>query len=161
MSLDQKLRDTEFIKAHSWGKILTYLKRQFDQWATLKLAQHGYKHFKIAYMPVLMNIKAEGTNNNELAKHARVTKQAMSKVAKELVEYGYIKTKIDQTDKRSTIFMLTDKGKKLVIEARLCVKDLMDEYRTVIGHEEYDHTLQVLLKIIEYTDDKLTREGNE
>lgn len=161
MSLDQKLKDTEFIKANSWGKILTYLKRQFDQWATLKLNQGGYRHFKMAYMPVLMNIKAEGTNNNELAKSARVTKQAMSKVAKELVEYGYIKTKTDPTDKRSTIFTLTDKGKKLVIEARLSVKDLMDEYRTMLGHEEYDRTLQVLLKIIEYTDEKLTRETNE
>ena len=161
MSLDQKLKDTEFIKTNSWGKILTYLKRQFDQWATLKLNQGGYRQFKIAYMPVLMNIKAEGTNNNDLAKSARVTKQAMSKVAKELVEYGYIKTKTDPSDKRSTIFMLTDKGKKLVIEARLSVKDLMDEYRTMLGHEEYDRTLQVLLKIIEYTDEKLTRETNE
>ncbi len=161
MSLDQKLKDTEFIKVNSWGKILTHLKRQFDQWATLKLNQGGYKHFKMAHMPVLMNIKAEGTNNNDLAKSARVTKQAMSKVAKELVEYGYIKTKTDLSDKRSTIFMLTDKGKKLVIEARLCVKDLMDEYRTIIGSEEYDRTLQTLLRIIDYTDDKLKQEGNE
>jgi DNA-binding MarR family transcriptional regulator len=161
MSLDQKLKDTEFIKTNSWGKILTYLKRQFDQWATQKLTENGYKHFKIAYMPVLMNIKAEGTNNNELAKYARVTKQAMSKVAKELVDYGYIKTKTDPSDKRSTIFMLTDKGKKLVIEARCSVKDLMDEYRTVIGAEDFDRTLQVLLKIIDFTDEKLKGDSNE
>lgn len=161
MSLDQKLKDTEYIKTNSWGKILTYLKRQFDQWATLKLNENGYKHFKMAYMPVLMNIKAEGTNNNELAKSARVTKQAMSKVAKELIDNGYIKTKTDPSDKRSTIFLLTDKGKKLVIEARVCVKELMDEYRALVGGDDFDRTLQVLLKIIDYTDDKLKREGNE
>lgn len=161
MSLDQKLKDTEYIKTNSWGKILTYLKRQFDQWATLKLTENGYKHFKMAYMPVLMNIKAEGTNNNELAKSARVTKQAMSKVAKELIDNGYIKTKTDPSDKRSTIFLLTDKGKKLVIEARVCVKELMDEYRALVGGDDFDRTLQVLLKIIDYTDDKLKREGNE
>jgi DNA-binding MarR family transcriptional regulator len=157
MSLDQKLKDTEYIKAHSWGKIVTFMKRQFDQWATEKLAEHGYHAFKMAYMPVLMNIKSEGTNNNELAKLARVTKQAMSKVARELIESGYIKTKTDPSDKRSTIFMLTDKGKKLVIEARLCVKDLMDEYRQLIGAEEYDRILQALIRILEYTDQKLQR----
>jgi len=108
---------------------------------------------------VLMNIKLEGTNNNELARNARVTKQAMSKVAKELYELGYIKTKVDPSDKRSTIFMLTERGKKLVVEARLAVKELMDEYSEVFGHEEYGHTLQMLLKIIDYTDQKLIREN--
>lgn len=161
MSLDQKLRDTAFIKSNSWGKIVTLTKRQFDQWATMKLAENGYTEFKTAYMPVLMNIGIEGTNNNELAKLARVTKQAMSKVSRELIDHGYIKTKTDSNDKRSTIFMLTDKGKKLVIEARLCVKDLMDEYRNLLGAEEYDRTLQTLLRILEYTDQKLQRDHHE
>src|SRR5690349_23805618 len=112
MSWDKKLKDTEYIKTHSWGKIVTYLKRQFDQWATQKLSEQGYNDFKMAYMPVLMNIKPEGTNNNELAKLARVSKQAMSKVARELQDLGYIKTKSDANDKRITIFMLTERGKK-------------------------------------------------
>lgn len=159
MTLDQQLRDTECLKIKSWGKILSYLKRQFDQWATERLNQHGYKNFKMAYMPVIMNIKVEGTNNNELARNARVTKQAMSKVAKELYELGYIKTKVDPNDKRSTIFMLTERGKKLVVEARLAVKSLMDEYREVFGHEEYDRTIDMLMKIIDYTDQKLGEDG--
>lgn len=155
MSLDKKLKDTEYIKTHSWGKIVTYLKRQFDQWATEKLSAQGYNDFKMAYMPVLMNIKLEGTNNNDLAKTARVSKQAMSKVAKELQDLGYIKTKVDSKDKRSTIFMLTERGKKFVVEARLCVKDLMDEYRENIGKTEFDQAVQTLLAIMEYTDKKL------
>ncbi|RAV98795.1 MarR family winged helix-turn-helix transcriptional regulator [Pseudochryseolinea flava] len=161
MSLDQKLRDTEYLRTHSWGKLITLLKRQFDHWATLKLTENGYDEFKTGYMPVLMNISLDGTNNNELAKLARVTKQAMSKVSRELIDLGFIKTKTDPTDKRSTIFILTEKGKKLVIEARLCVKDLMDEYRILIGAEDYDKTLQTLLRILEYTDQKLQREHHE
>jgi DNA-binding MarR family transcriptional regulator len=154
--LDQQLVDTEFIKVHSWGKIVTYLKRQFDFWTTEQLILHGYKNFKIAYMPVLMNVSVDGTNNNELAKRARVSKQAMSKVLKELSLHGYIKTKTDQTDKRSSIVMLTDKGKRFVIDARLCVKDLMDEYRKEIGKADFDETIQTLLKIIEFNDRKIS-----
>jgi len=156
MNLDQRLRDTDHLKIHSWGKILSYLKRQFEEWATNRLSANGYKNFKMAYMPVLMNIKLEGTNNNDLAKNARVSKQAMSKVAKELQEHGYIKTKTDPKDKRSTIFLLTDKGKKLVIEARLAVESLMNEYRVAFGQKEYDNTVSMLEKIIEYTDKKLS-----
>lgn len=153
-SVNQLLKDTEFLKQHSWGKILSYLKRQFDAWTTDQLLKNGYKNFKIAYMPVIMNIGPDGTNNNDLAKHARVSKQAMSKVLQELLQAGYIKAKTAEQDKRSMVLLLTDKGKKLVVEARLCVKSLMDEYRQEIGEKEFEQTIQVLLKIIEYNDRK-------
>jgi DNA-binding MarR family transcriptional regulator len=154
-TVDRKLKDPEYIKLYGWGKIISYLKRQFDFWANDQLGRRGYKHFKMAYMPVLMNISTdEGTSNNDLAKVCRVTKQAMSKVLKELTKYGYIKTKVDPLDKRSSIIMLTDKGKKFVIDARSCMKDLMQEYRDVIGAKDFDHTLQLLVKIIEYNDMK-------
>ena len=155
MAIDKKLRDTEFIRLCSWGKILTYLKKQFDGWAIHKLSERGYKDFKMAYMPVIMNIDIEGTNNNELARRARVSKQAMSKVIKELQRSGYIASKTDANDKRSIIFMLTERGKKIVLEARLCTKDLMDEYRKVMGKNEFDDLTQKLLGLIEYNDKHL------
>jgi DNA-binding MarR family transcriptional regulator len=155
MNLDQQLADTEYIKKYNWGKLLTLSKRQFDEWATAKLASHGYEDFRMAHMPILMNIKAEGTNNNELAGHARVTKQAMSKVAKELQQMGYIKSKTSAEDKRNTIFTLTERGKKLVLQARLAMKELMDTYRKEFGKEEFDRTLKLMTQIMEFTDQKL------
>ena len=74
MNLDQKLKDTLYIKSENWGKILAVSKRQFDEWATTRLAKEGYADFKMVYMPVLMNIQPDGTNNNELACHAKVSK---------------------------------------------------------------------------------------
>jgi DNA-binding MarR family transcriptional regulator len=155
MNLDKQLADTEYIKKQNWGKLLNLSKRQFDEWAMRRLNSHGYSDFKMAYMPVLMNIQSGGTNNNELAGHARVTKQAMSKVARELQEMGYIKSKPSPEDKRSTIFTLTDRGKKLVIQARLSVQELMDTYRKEFGKEEFERTLKMMFRIIEYTDQKL------
>ena len=155
MNLDKKLQETEYIKRENWVKLVHVLKHQFNDWTLNNLCEHGYADFKMVYMPVLMNIKLEGTNNNDLANHARVTKQAMSKVAKELQELGYIKSKADPNDKRSSIFTLTERGKKLVLEARLLVKDLMDEYRSVIGKAEFDKATQVILKILDYNDQQL------
>jgi DNA-binding MarR family transcriptional regulator len=155
MNLDKQLADTEYIKKHNWGKLIAISKRQFDEWAMRRLNSHGYSDFKMAYMPVLMNIQAGGTNNNELAGHARVTKQAMSKVAKELQKMGYIKSRSSLEDKRSTIFTLTDRGKKLVIQARLSVQELMDTYRKEFGKEEFERTLKMMFRIVEYTDQKI------
>ena len=155
MNLDQKLKDTLYIKSENWGKILAVSKRQFDEWATARLAREGYADFKMVYMPVLMNIHPEGTNNNELACQAKVSKQAMNKVVKELLKLGYIQSRPSKEDKRNTIFSLTDRGKRLVIHARLAVKELMDGYRNHIGKNEFDKTLKTLLKIIEYNEQQL------
>jgi len=155
MNLDQKLKDTLHLKSENWGKILAVSKRQFDEWATSKLSTEGYADFKMVYMPVLMNIQPEGTNNNELASHAKVSKQAMNKVVKELLKLGYIQSKASKEDKRNTIFTLTERGKKLVIHARLAVKGLMDIYREHIGQKEFERTLKTLHQIIEFTDQQL------
>jgi len=101
-------------------------------------------------MPLIMNIKPEGTNNNELAAVAKISKQGMSKVVKDLLLKGYIETKIDPSDKRSTIILLTDKGKRFVIQARHCVKTLTTEYQNLLGRREYEHMIDNLMKIIEY-----------
>ena len=154
-ALDKKLLETEPIKLGNWVKLISVLKHQFNEWAMAKLAREGFADFKMVYMPVLMNITPEGINNNELASHARVTKQAMSKVAKELQNLGYIKAKTDPRDKRSTIIMLTDRGKKLVIEARLRVCDLTNEYRKLFKASDFDKATEILTKVIAYNDEVL------
>lgn len=160
MSLDQQLIETEYIKKHNWGKVLTLSKRQFDEWATRRLSSNGYEDFKMVYMPVLMNIHREGTNNNDLACQARVSKQAMSKVAKELLRLGYIKAKTSKDDKRSTIFTLTDRGKKLVIQARYAVKELTDIYRAEFGKDEFERTIDLLFRIVDFTENNILAKQN-
>jgi DNA-binding MarR family transcriptional regulator len=155
MDLDKQLRESQILKSQNWGKLISISRKQFEEWSINRLCKHGYQDFKIAYMPVFMNIPPEGINNNELARIARVTKQAMSKVVKELQDMGYIKSKVSPEDKRNFIIVLTDKGKKLVIECRLAMKDLMDEYRQVFGKKEFDAMLQMIQKIVEYNDQKL------
>ena len=153
--LDKRLAETDCIKQTNWVKLISILKHQFNEWATARLAERGHKDFKMVYMPVIMNITPEGVNNNLLAGHARVTKQAMSKVAKELQRQGYIKAKKDPNDKRSTIFMLTDRGKKLVIQARASVIDVTEEYRRLTGAYEFEKATEILRKIIDYNDREL------
>jgi DNA-binding MarR family transcriptional regulator len=153
--MDEKLRDTEYILRCGWGKVIGHLRKQFEQWAIERLAQKGYKGFKFVYMPVIMNIDLEGTNNNDLAKRAQVTKQAMSKVVKELQQMGYITSKIDPNDKRSTIFLLTNKGKNFIMGARDSVAELMEEYRNVLGKKKFDETIGNLVTLIQYNNQKI------
>jgi DNA-binding MarR family transcriptional regulator len=152
--LDKQLQEFYQQKHKSWGKLISMLKRQFDHWATAELAENGYEDFKMGYMPLLMNIHPEGITNTELAKKAKVSKQAMSKVVKELQEGGYIQTEIHGQDKRSAIIYLTAKGKKLVLSARGKIFNLEKEYEAVIGKKKFEELKETLEKLIDYHDQR-------
>lgn len=154
MILDKKLQDRDYMVMCGWSKIVSYLKKQLDAWAVEEFTKNDFKDFKTTYMPIVMNIDAEGINNNELAKRAMVTKQAMSKMIKELQEGGYISARTCTTDKRITIYTLTKRGHKFVEVARNCVRELMNEYRVLLGAREFDSVLDKLVKIIYYNNQR-------
>ena len=149
---DKRLLEFQKEKQQSIGKLISHLKRHFDAWAMTEFCGHGDADFKMGYMP--LNIHPEGITNNELAKKARVTKQAMSKVVKELTEADYIASETDGNDKRSSIIYLTPKGKKLVLSARERVLTLENEYEKVLGKKELAQFKDMLLKLIDYHDSK-------
>jgi DNA-binding MarR family transcriptional regulator len=153
--MDRKLKDPEYVQLYGWGKIISHLKKQMDQWATDEITRNGFRDFKIAYMPVIMNIDINGTRNNELATCARMTKQAMSKIVKELQKKGYVSAKTDPSDKRGVIFTLTARGKDFMMGARKCINQLMSEYRKEFGKKNFDDLMNKLINIIEYNDNKL------
>jgi len=145
-----KLDDPEYLLCYGWGKIISILKKQMDQWTIERLSNEGYKDFKVAYMRVIMNIDADGTNNNELATRAGITKQAMSKIVSDLQKKGYIASKTDTKDKRSTIFALTPRGKEFVKCARSNSNKQMDEYRKVFGKKNFNELVMKLVDVIKY-----------
>lgn len=157
IDLDRRMAEVSLLPHQNWAKLLAISKKQFDEWTISRLASCGYDNFKIAYMPVLVNIAVDGIGNKELAHRVRVTKQAMSKVLKELLDLGYISSKVSKEDKRNSVISLTDRGKKLVILCRQSIIELMDEYRAAFGKNEFDSVLAMLHKMIEYNDQRTTK----
>ncbi len=156
--MDKRLLEFHQSKHRSIGKLIGHLKRHFDAWAMNEFAAHGYGDFKIGYMPLVMNIHPEGITNNELAKKANVTKQAMSKVVKELTEADYIRTEIHGRDKRSAIIYLTVKGKKLVLSAKERVLELEKEYEGVLGKRRFAEMKEMVTQLVDYHDAKTEAE---
>lgn len=153
--LDKKLKESHDSKERSWTKLISIMKRQMDSWATAELAKHGYEDFKLGHMPFLMNISPEGITNTELARKARVSKQAMSKVVNELFDLGYIETVEHDTDKRSSLIRLTAKGKKLVITARQAVCGVEADYERLFGKLRFEAMKDMMIRIIAYNEEHL------
>lgn len=150
MELDKKFKKAQEIKQRSYGKLIQLQKRFFDEWALARLAEHGYPHFKMAYMPVLMNIGVDGITNNELADLICVTKQAVSKVIRELEGYGLVKTELHKDDARRAKIQLTRKGKEMVIKTVEEVGKRSAEYEKLVGKEQFKQALETMFMILDY-----------
>jgi DNA-binding MarR family transcriptional regulator len=150
LELEAQFRATITNKHRSWGRLISVLKRQFSAWISDILEKNGYEDFKMAYMPLLMNIGPDGITNKALSEKAFISKQAMSKVVKELLEHGYIETEKDYGDKRCANIFLTAKGKKLAITVREKIDDLENEYYSKFGSTKMDEVKDVLLDIINF-----------
>src|ERR1700733_13502647 len=98
-NLDKELQKTEALSKCSWGKAVSKLKKHFDVWVTEQLHHHFVDDFKLAYMPLIMNIDVDGVTNTDLAKRAGITKQGMSQIVQELEEKKYIKIQTNPKDK--------------------------------------------------------------
>jgi DNA-binding MarR family transcriptional regulator len=148
-SLDQQFLDVVAMRPRLLIKLLSIVKKDFDFQLIEQLQQRGYKDFKIGDMVLLANISPEGTINNELAKKARITKQAMSKVVKNLEANGFIFTRKHETDNRATVIYLSDKGKQLVIDSSACVQIIQRGYTNIIGEKDAEVLKDILFKLVE------------
>jgi DNA-binding MarR family transcriptional regulator len=150
MDLDKRFIKVRELKQKSYARLVSLQKRFLDEWALEKLSQAGYRDFKMAYFPILMNIGLEGATNNELAEKGCVTKQATSKVIKELESYKLVYTELHETDNRCVVIKLTKKGKELVITAAEQIFKRMQEYEKLVGKENFQQAMDTMFKIMEY-----------
>lgn len=146
-TLDKQLAEIIANRPRLLIRLLNIVKKDFDNRLIEKLQQAGYKDFKIGDMVLIVNISQEGTINNELAKKARITKQAMSKVVKNLEATGYIYTRKHETDNRATVIFLSDKGKQLVIDTAAVVQEVQGYYTSIIGEKDAEVLRDILFKL--------------
>lgn len=161
MDLDKQFIKIREVKQRSYGRLVSLQKRFFDEWALDRLACIGYNDFKIAYFPVLMNIGLEGATNNELAEKGCITKQAVSKVIKELESYGLVHSELHTTDSRSVNIQLTKKGKEFVIKATEQVLKRMQEYEKLVGKENFHQAMDTMFIIMNYDKEMWEQKKND
>jgi DNA-binding MarR family transcriptional regulator len=147
-SLDEQLEHYMAQRQRSLIRLIALLKKNMDAQIMEKLQQKGYTNFKLGDLPLIMNIQPEGTINNELAKRAKISKQAMSKVVKNLEAGGYILTRKHENDNRSSIIFLTDNGKQLVISVTESFGEIQDTYTGIIGEQDTETLKGILGKLV-------------
>jgi len=135
-------------------KLIYLLKRLNDDWLSNKLCHSHHCDFNNAHMPVFMSIGADGISNNKLAAQLNVTKQSASKTIKELEKIGLVRSERSSTDARSVMLYYTADGEQFHKHIKTQVMELEDQYKKLVGQKNYDTTIDVLLKMIDFHEDQ-------
>ena len=75
-----------------------------------ELHQTGHQNLSARHLNVFENLETSGNNIVSLANRAGISKQAMSKLVKEVTAEGYISVTTDKRDSRVQNVTLTEKG---------------------------------------------------
>ncbi|GHB85472.1 MarR family winged helix-turn-helix transcriptional regulator [Persicitalea jodogahamensis] len=137
------------IRRRSLGRLSWRLKRYLDRNMEPLMAARGYGDFKMGSLALLANLTEEGITNTELAKKAGISKQAMSKVVKELEENGYITTQPHESDARSSVIFLDERGKELFVDLNEVMNTVRARMNEVVGEERMEEVIDVLYELLE------------
>src|ERR1700685_799819 len=115
------------------NRLIYLLKRLSDDWYCTELCHADLRGFNNSYIPLFMIIGTNGIANGKLAANLSITKQAASKVIKELEELGLVRSQKCDTDGRSMMLYLTDKGISFYNHIKSQMEALEQDYKKTVG----------------------------
>lgn len=99
-------------------RIVRQITRYMNNEISNRLLEKGHTGLSARHLSVFENLDFEGTNIVTLAGRAGMTKQAMSKLVKEVAAEKYIYVKTDQRDSRVLIVLFTERGIEFLRDMR-------------------------------------------
>jgi DNA-binding MarR family transcriptional regulator len=101
------------------------------------LAQNGFGDVAPAHSALLRDIGDDGARPSELAAHAGVTRQAITKLVDELERLDLVRRDPDPEDGRGVIVRYTDRGRAGVAIARKRMLALERDYAAQVGADRW------------------------
>jgi DNA-binding MarR family transcriptional regulator len=101
------------------------------------LAQNGFGDVAPSHSALLRNLGDDGARPSELAAHAGVTRQAITKLVDELERLDLVRRDPDPDDGRGVIVRYTDRGRAVLAIARKRMLALERAYAAQVGADRW------------------------
>jgi DNA-binding MarR family transcriptional regulator len=101
------------------------------------LAQNGFGDVAPSHSALLRNLGDDGSRPSDLAAHAGVTRQAVTKLVDELERLDLVRRDPDPDDGRGVIVRYTDRGRAVLAIARKRMLVLERAYAAQVGADRW------------------------
>lgn len=128
--LQSVLEDHQKFQKINLVRVLRQSVRLVTHEISKSLIKNGHTNLSARHLNVFENLTTSDNNIVHLANRAGISKQAMSKLVKELAAEGYIKVVTDQRDSRLQIVKLTEEGAAFLL---LLQEELWKKYEDVLN----------------------------
>ena len=95
------------------GKMIGITYRHMSDYIAWIARNQGFPAFSLQYLAIIKNLEPQGITVNHLAEKILITKQAVSKMVKDLEKHGYVTLKKNPNDSRSILIYNTPLADKL------------------------------------------------
>jgi DNA-binding MarR family transcriptional regulator len=136
--------DNEIRSGPMVGALLRQLVQEVDDEVHRSLANAGFNDIRVAHHAVFQYLRLEGSRVTEIAKRARITKQATQYLVDHLEGGGYLERVPDPEDGRSKLLRLTDRGQEVEQVARKAIAQLENAWAARVGQENFAKFFAVL-----------------
>ncbi len=110
----------------------------------------GFPELRLAHNALFGTLsKPEGERSSDLAARARITKQAMGEVVRELVDLGILEMTPDPDDRRAKLVTYTKKGLAFARDGFGHIVDVEKSLVEIVGQDAFDTAIAVLGRIPE------------
>jgi DNA-binding MarR family transcriptional regulator len=112
------------------GFLLAKASQRWNELLYHRLAAAGFPEVRPAYGSLLIPLYEEdGLRQGELARRARLSKQAMTTMARALERDGLVERRVDSDDRRATRLFLTERARQL----RPVAEQVLGELEALVG----------------------------
>jgi len=129
----QKFEQYMLKKRTNMGRHIYLTYRYFNEWAQRKWKEDGWKNIRPEHLRLISIMGTDVVNNNELAKRARVSKQAMSKMVNDLESHGFIDVQPDPNDSRAKMISVSNNGVDFLEYFQDCSKNICQQFEEILG----------------------------
>ena len=126
---------------------ITY--RYFNEWAQKQWIEDGWENIRPEHLRLISIIGTDEVNNNELAKRARVSKQAMSKMVNDLESHGFVDVEPDPNDSRARIISISNNGVEFLEYFQNSGKVINKQFEDILGKEKAEKLLSLFSELTE------------
>jgi DNA-binding MarR family transcriptional regulator len=155
-SVKKKLLANRLPKEESFGRQIYILYRYIAAWNDERWPKLGSQRMGPSHVHLLFTIGLDGVSNSEMARRAKVSKQAMSKLVQELLKHELIVIDPNEHDSRCNIISLTDKGADVLMKIWEVNKMVTAEFESRLGKAKSKKLLALMAELV----DSLEKDSN-